>query len=72
MVDYISDKRQLWQIIESAFQKENGTKDWEKLWEFVKKVALIVNVDNTDMSDFLIMEFSRTESLWKSMAMDAI
>ena len=72
MVDYISDKRQLWQIIESAFQKENGTKDWEKLWEFVKKVALIVNVDNTDMSDFLIMEFSRTESLGKSMAMDAI
>ena len=72
MVDYISDKRQLWQIVEAAFQKENGTKDWEKLWEFVKKVALIVNVDNTDMSDFLIMEFSRTESLGKSMAMDAI
>ena len=72
MVDYISDKRQLWQIVEAAFHKDNGSKDWEKLWEFVKKVALIVNVDNADMSDFLIMEFSRTESLGKSMPMDAI
>ena len=47
MVDYISDKRQLWQIIEAAFQKENGTKDWEKLWEFVKNnanIAFDINV----------------------------